>query len=147
MFKLVPGYLLLALMAFGSTGHARESFPGEIRRDIRLGYDLSDGNTNYTYGLVANTTLPTPVQYGTQPKNRLDVARVDVQYYIRQNLALGAAYWYENWKVQDFALDPAIINTLIVRNPTSNALTGFYTGYANEPYKANTFFVRMSYLW
>jgi hypothetical protein len=40
-----------------------------------------------------------------------------------------------------------VINTLIVRNPTSNALTGFYTGYANEPYKANTFFVKMSYLW
>jgi len=117
------------------------------RTDIRLGYDISDGNTNYTYGLVANTTLPTPVQYGTQPKNRLDVGKVDVQYYVRKNLALGAAYWYENWKVQDFALDPAIIDDLIVRNPTSNALTGFYTGYANEPYKAHTFWLRMRYLW
>ena len=117
------------------------------RTDIRLGYDISDGNTNYIYGLVANTTLPTPVQYGTQPKNRLDVGKVDVQYYVRKNLALGAAYWYENWKVQDFALDPAIIDSLIVRNPTSNALTGFYTGYANEPYKAHTFWLRMRYLW
>jgi MtrB/PioB family decaheme-associated outer membrane protein len=117
------------------------------RTDIRFGYDISDGNTNYTYGLVANTTLAAPVQYGKQPKNQLDVARVDAQYFVRQNLALGVAYWYENWKVQDFALDPTIIDSLIVRNPTSNALTGFYTGYANEPYKANTFFVRMSYLW
>jgi len=42
-----------------------------------------------------------------------------------------------------------VIDTLIVRNPTTsaNALTGFYTGYASEPYKANTFFVKMSYLW
>jgi MtrB/PioB family decaheme-associated outer membrane protein len=117
------------------------------KTDIRLGYDISDGNTNYIYGLVANTTLPAPVQYGTQPKNRMDVAKVDVQYYVRPNLALGAAYWYENWKVQDFALDPAIIDALIVRNPATNALTGFYTGYANEPYKANTFFLRMRYLW
>ena len=87
------------------------------------------------------------MQYLTQPTNRLDVSRVDVNYFVRANVSLGAAYWYEQWKVQDFALDPGIINTLIVRNPTSNALTGFYTGYANEPYKANTFFVKMSYLW
>jgi MtrB/PioB family decaheme-associated outer membrane protein len=117
------------------------------RTDIRFSYDISDGATNYTYGLVPNTTLTAPVQYLTQPTNRLDVGRVDVNYFVRANVSLGAAYWYENWKVQDFALDPAVINNLIVRNPTSNALTGFYTGYANEPYKANTFFVKMSYLW
>lgn len=117
------------------------------RTDIRVGYDISDGNTNYAYGLVPNTTLTAPVQYTTQPTNRLDVGKVDVQYFIRANLALGGAYWYEQWKVQDFALDPAIIDALIVRNPTSNALTGFYTGYSNAPYKANTFFLRMRYLW
>jgi len=117
------------------------------RTDIRVSYDISDGNTNYVYGLVPNTTLTTPVQYTTQPTNRLDVAKVDVQYFVRANLALGLAYWYEEWKVQDFALDPTIIDALIVRNPTSNALTGFYTGYSNTPYKANTFFLRMRYLW
>jgi MtrB/PioB family decaheme-associated outer membrane protein len=117
------------------------------KTDIRFLYDISDGNTNYIYGLVPNTTLPATVQYTTQPKNRLDVGKVDAQYFVRENLALGAAYWYEKWKVQDFALDPSIINALVVRNPTSNALTGFYTGYANEPYTANTFFVRMTYLW
>jgi MtrB/PioB family decaheme-associated outer membrane protein len=117
------------------------------RTDIRFSYDISDGNTNYTYGLVDNTTLTTPVQYLMQPTNRLDVGRVDVTYFVRSNVALGAAYWYENWKVQDFALNPAVIDTLIVRNPTSGALTGFYTGYSNEPYKANTVFVKMSYLW
>ena len=117
------------------------------KTDIRLLYDISDGNTNYTYGLVPNTTLTAPVQYTTQPKNRLDVGKVDAQYFVRENLALGAAYWHEKWTVQDFALDPGIINALIVRNPTNNALTGFYTGYSNEPYTANTFFVRMTYLW
>jgi len=117
------------------------------KTDIRFLYNISDGNTNYIYGLVPTTTLTTPVQYATQPKNRLDVGKVDAQYFVRANLALGAAYWYEKWKVQDFALDPGISNALIVRNPTSAALTGFYTGYANEPYTANTFFVRMTYLW
>ena len=117
------------------------------KTDIRFLYDISDGNTNYYYGLASNTTIATPVQYTTQPTSRLDVGRVDAQYFVRANLALGVAYWYEQWKTQDFALNPAIIDTLVVRNPTNNALTGFYTGYANEPYKANTFFVRMTYLW
>jgi MtrB/PioB family decaheme-associated outer membrane protein len=117
------------------------------RTDIRIGYDVSDGATNYTYGLVANTTLVAPVQYITQPKNRLDVAKVDIQYFVRQNLALGVAYWYEDWTVKDFGLDPAVIDALVVRNPTNNALTGFYSGYSNAPYTANTFFARMRYLW
>ena len=117
------------------------------KTDIRFLYDVSDGNTNYTYGLVPNTTLTAPVQYLTQPKNKLYVGKIDAQYFVRANVALGAAYWYEQWKVQDFALDPSIINALVVRNPTSGALTGFYTGYANEPYTAHTFFVRMTYLW
>jgi hypothetical protein len=65
------------------------------KTDIRLLYDISDGNTNYTYGLVPNTTLTAPVQYTTQPKNRLDVGKVDAQYFVRENLALGAAYWHE----------------------------------------------------
>jgi MtrB/PioB family decaheme-associated outer membrane protein len=115
--------------------------------DIRFSYDLSDGNTNYTYGVVPGSTLTVPVQYTTQPVNRLNVVRVDVDYFVRPNVSLGAAYWYENWKVEDFALDPGVIDALIVRNPTNAALTGFYTGYSYEPYKANTFFVKMSYLW
>ncbi len=116
------------------------------KTDLRLGYDVSDGNTLYTYGLVPNTTIATPVQYNTQPKNKLEVFKIDANYFLRPNVALGAAYWYENWSVQDFALDPAVLNANIVRSNTG-ALTGFYSGYANEPYKANTFFVRMRYLW
>jgi hypothetical protein len=117
------------------------------RTDIRLSYDLSDGATNYLYGLAPITTIAQPVQYSIQPKNRMEVARLDVDYFVRANVALGLGYWYEHYKVQDFALNPAIIDALVVRNPANNALTGFYTGYAFEPYTANTVFVRMRYLW
>ena len=120
------------------------------KTDIRLGYDVSDGNTLYTYGLVPNTTIAAPLSYNTQPKNKLEVFKLDANYFIRPNVALGAAYWYENWSVADFGLDPGVLNGNIVRNPNSNppnALTGFYSGYSNDPYKANTFFVRMRYLW
>jgi hypothetical protein len=110
------------------------------RTDIRLSYDLSDGNTNYTYGLAPITTLPAPVQYTTQPKNRIQVAKADVQYYIRANVAFGGAYWYEQYKVQDFAFDPVLMSQGALTN-------GLYSGYAYRPYKAHTGFIRMTYLW
>jgi hypothetical protein len=110
------------------------------KTDIRLSYDLSDGATIYTYGLAPVTTLAQPVQYNAQPKNRIEVAKADVQYFIRANVAVGAAYWYEHYKVQDFALDPALL--------APQALPfGLYSGYAYQPYKANTGFLRMTYLW
>jgi len=110
------------------------------KTDIRLSYDLSDGATNYTYGLAPVTTLTPPVQYTTQPKNRIEVAKADVQYFIRANVAVGAAYWYEHYKVQDFAFDPALL--------APQALPfALYSGYAYAPYTANTGFLRMTYLW
>lgn len=110
------------------------------RTDIRLSYDLSDGATNYLYGITANATIPVPVQYTIQPKNRIDVAKADVQYFVRPNVALGGAYWYDRYKTQDFALDPALINPQALPS-------GLYSGYAYRPYEAHTGFIRMTYLW
>jgi MtrB/PioB family decaheme-associated outer membrane protein len=110
------------------------------KTDIRLSYDLSDGKSNQNYGVVPNSTLATPVQYILQPKNRMQVAKLDGKYYIRPNVALGAAIWYEEYSVQDFALDPATL--------APQALPfGLYTGYVYAPYGATTGFVRVTYLW
>ena len=55
-------------------------------------------------------------------------------------MALGAAIWYEEYSVQDFAFDPATL--------APQALpSGLYTGYTYAPYKATTGFVRVTYLW
>jgi MtrB/PioB family decaheme-associated outer membrane protein len=116
------------------------------RTDIRLGYDLSDGNTNYTYGLAPLTTLATPVQYTIQPENRIEVFKADAQYFVRENIALGFGYWYEHYTTQDFGLDPALMDQGYVASPTGTDV-GFFSGYAYEPYKANTVYVRMRYLW
>jgi MtrB/PioB family decaheme-associated outer membrane protein len=124
-----------------NTFSANVDFIKAIRKtDIRLSYDLSDGNTNYTYGVVAGSTIPAPVQYTTQPRNRIAIAKVDGQYFIRPNVALGAAYWFEQYKVQDFAFDP----TLLAPQALPFAL---YSGYAYQPYRAHTGFIRMTYLW
>ena len=80
------------------------------------------------------------MQYSIQPRNRIDVAKADVQYFIRSNVALGGAFWYEEYQVEDFALNPALIDPLALPS-------ALYSGYAYRPYTARTAFVRLTYLW
>jgi len=110
------------------------------KTDIRLSYDLSDGNSNQNYAVTANATIPTPTQYFLQPKNKVQVAKLDGKYYIRKNVALGAAIWYEEYSVQDFAFDPTTLAPQVLP-------FAIYTGYTYAPYKATTGFVRVTYLW
>lgn len=109
------------------------------KTDIRLSYDLSDGNTNYRYGLVPTTTL-TVTQYTIQPKNRTQVAKVDATYYVTKRVGVGAVYWYQQYTVRDFALNPMLLAPLALGSD-------LYNGYSYAPYKANMVFVRMTYLW
>jgi hypothetical protein len=110
------------------------------KTEIRLSYNLSDGTSNQNYGVVPNSTLTAPVQYKLQPKNRLAVAKLEGKYFIRPNVALGAALWYEEYNVQDFAFDPTALAPQVLP-------FAIYTGYTYAPYKATTGFVRMTYLW
>lgn len=111
------------------------------KTDIRLSYDRTDGNSAYIYGVVPNSTLPTPTQYNTQPKNRAQVAKADVQYFVRANVAIGAGYWYQEYSVQDPTLDPTLLQPLALG-------TGFLSsGYAYRPYQGNTGFFHVTYLW
>lgn len=110
------------------------------KTEIRLSYDLSDGRSNQNYAVTPGATIPAPTQYILQPKNKLQVAKLDGKYFIRPNLALGAALWYEEYNVQDFAFDPTALAAQVLP-------FAIYTGYTYAPYKATTGFVRMTYLW
>jgi MtrB/PioB family decaheme-associated outer membrane protein len=114
------------------------------RTDIRLSYDLSDGKATYVYGLPSNSTAFTPPAALRQLApliNRLTGTRVDLQYYLRANIAAGIAYWYEDYAVNDFSLNPITINTLNVGTST------IYSGYLYQPYTAHTYWLRLTYLW
>jgi len=120
------------------------------KTDIRLSYDISDGNATYVYGQPANQTVftTTPLVQLPRLNNKLTDGRIDVQHFVRPNIAIGAAYWYEKYTVNDFALDSSAINQL---NP-ANGLTGvfastIYSGYLYRNYTANTGFLRVTYLW
>lgn len=114
------------------------------RTDVRLGYDLSDGRVAYVYGLPANQTIFTGTASLRQlapVTNRLTGGRADVQYFLRANLALGLAYWYEDYDVNDLSLNPTTINSLNIGTAT------IYSGYLYRPYTAHTTSLRMTYLW
>jgi hypothetical protein len=120
------------------------------RTDIRLNYVLSDGNTDYVYGMKPEQKVftTTPLKQLTALKNWMTDVRADVMYFVRPNLGLGGVYAYEEYRVEDFSFNTNVLTTL---NPV-NASTGvfantIYSGYVYRPYKAHVAWVRMTYLW
>jgi MtrB/PioB family decaheme-associated outer membrane protein len=123
------------------------------RTDIRLGFDLSDGKSTYVYNLGPNSTVLTGVNYGpgnvfnpipvvqlSPNRTHLATGRADAQYFVRANVALGAGYWYEQYRAEDFSLNGTTINQL-------NLPSAILSGYYYRPYTGQTFWLRMSYLW
>jgi len=118
--------------------------------DVRLGYDFSDGDTTYVYNLRPDQTLftTTPLRQLRPIRNEHNGARFDVQHYLRPNLALGVAYHFEDYKVEDFALGSETLDRFDPVNATTGAFAStLYTGYLFRPYRAHTWWIRTTYLW
>jgi MtrB/PioB family decaheme-associated outer membrane protein len=125
----------------GATADFLKTIP---RTDVRLSYDLTDGKATYVYDLAPGSTVfvpPASLQQLQPLTNRITDARADVQYFVRANIALGAVYWYEAYRVFDFSLNPTTINTLNIGTST------IYSGYLYQPYTAHTAWLKVSYLW
>jgi MtrB/PioB family decaheme-associated outer membrane protein len=127
------------------------------KTDIRISYDLSDGKATYVYDTRPNaprvtvplveSAIPIPVPL-SPVKNRISTAKADVQYFVRPNVALGVAYWYEQYKVQDFALGEATIGSQVPVSAANGLFAStIYSGYMYRPYKAHTAWLKMTYLW
>jgi MtrB/PioB family decaheme-associated outer membrane protein len=120
------------------------------RTDVRVAYDFSDGDTTYVYNLRPDQTLftTTPLRQLRPITNEHKGARFDVQHFIRPNIAIGLAYNYEDYKVEDFALGSDTIDRFDPVNATTGAFAStLYTGYLFRPYTAHTWWVRTTYLW
>jgi len=109
------------------------------KTDVRFAYDYSRAQSVYVYGLAPNTTLPTPVQLPPVLNERSRVS-ADARYFLTRNVAVGLVYWYEKYNVDDFATNPATLNSLA--QPSFLIL-----GYTYHPYRANTLWGRITYLW
>jgi MtrB/PioB family decaheme-associated outer membrane protein len=112
------------------------------RTDIKLAFDYSRAESSYTYGLAPDTVLPTPVPL-TPVVNELQRGTIDGRYFLTRRLALGLVYWYDKYRVDDFALNP--VQSLA--QPATGTPTLMLLGYFYAPYTANTVMARFTYLW
>jgi MtrB/PioB family decaheme-associated outer membrane protein len=122
------------------------------RVDIRLAYDWNDSTSTYHYitGSVPDRTLPeeTPDIPSTLPDpvqlpdvlSTMHRGTFDLVYNFNKRVGLGLSYWYENYDVQDFALDAEAIGN----QARSNAVL---LGYLYTPYTAQTGWVRLIVRW
>lgn len=120
--------------------------------DVRLNYDMNRSTSTYHYitGPVDDrtlpeetpglpSTLPTPTQLPDVISN-LDRGTFDFNYNFNQHFALGVSYWYEHYRVEDFALDAEAIGN----QARSNAVL---LGYMYTPYTAQTGWARLIVRW
>ncbi len=109
------------------------------RTDIRLAYTYARADSLYLYGLAPNTTLP-PISQLPSVVNTLQRATFDLRYYLNRHLAPGIVYWFDQYRVNDFANEPGTL--------TGIAQPSFLMiGYTTRPYTANAFVGRLTYLW
>jgi MtrB/PioB family decaheme-associated outer membrane protein len=110
--------------------------------DVKFAYDYSRAESTYTYGLAANTVIATPVPL-TPVMNELQRGTIDGRYFISRRLAVGLVYWYDKYKVDDFALGPVAS----LAQPATATPALMMLGYFYRPYTANSLMGRLTYLW
>jgi MtrB/PioB family decaheme-associated outer membrane protein len=109
------------------------------KTDVRFAYNYSHAESVYVYGLAPNSPLPPVVQLPAVV-NTLQRGTVDVRYSLTRHLALGGAYWYDKYSVDDFALGSQTLTTLA--EPSFLMLGSLY-----RPYTASTIMGRLTYRW
>jgi MtrB/PioB family decaheme-associated outer membrane protein len=110
------------------------------KTEVRLSYDFSHSRARYLYVLPPDSTLP-PVSQLPALFHELQHGVLDARSFVRRDMALGVVYWYDDYRVDDFALDGDILNRIDV------AAGVLLLANAYRPYRSNTVTLRISYLW
>jgi MtrB/PioB family decaheme-associated outer membrane protein len=112
------------------------------RLDIKVMYDNTRTESTYSYGLAPVTVLPTPVPL-TPVTSELQRGTLDTRYFLTRRFALGLVYWFDKYRVDDFALSPVAS----LAQPATGTPTLMMLGYFYAPYTANTVMARITLLW
>ncbi len=109
------------------------------RTGVHASYDFSGSRGRYIYGLAPDTTLtaPTPLPDVTNDWHRVGA---DVEYRLTAGLALGLAYAYERYRIEDFALDTGTLSRL-------NMPSTLILGNAWRPYTAHLAWLHLACVW
>jgi MtrB/PioB family decaheme-associated outer membrane protein len=113
------------------------------KTDVKVAYDYSRAESVYFYGLAPNTVVPPPLQL-TPVVNELQRGTVDGRYFLTRHFAVGLLYWFDKYRVDDFALSPV---SSLAQPASSASPTLMMLGYFYRPYTANTVMGRITYLW
>ena len=127
--------------------------------ELRIDYDYSKYTGLYVYE-TGPAYAPSPGEAGgvaqlpavTADERRLSA---DLRYFLRRNVAIGFAYWYDDYDVVDFTLGPpgesfvsGIARPPIFEGqPADSAINGVILNYFYRPYTSQTYWVRLTYLW
>lgn len=115
---------------------------------IRVSADWNDSNDTYLYGLVTGSPIAVPEPL-PPVKNELFRGEIDLSYELSGNLRLGVGYWFDDYKVQDFALGPTTLTGLafppVQEGQPIVAVNSLLLGYLYRPYTAHAGFVRITY--
>jgi MtrB/PioB family decaheme-associated outer membrane protein len=115
---------------------------------IRITGDWNRSNDTYLYGLVTGSPLAVPEQL-PPVKNELTRAEIDLTYMLSDNLKFGVAYWFDDYKVEDFALGPTTLSGIalppVQEGQPPTATNALLLGYLYRPYTAHVGFVRLTY--
>jgi MtrB/PioB family decaheme-associated outer membrane protein len=109
------------------------------RTALNLGYDFVGSRAAYVYSIRPDSTLATPQQLAPV-RNELQRATLDLRYMLTSSLSLGAAYWFDTYDVDDFAVSPGTLNSPLLP-------TFLNVGYQWRPYDAHTGLLRLLYAW
>jgi hypothetical protein len=112
------------------------------KTDIKVAYDYSRAQSTYTYGLAPNTVIATPLPL-SPVINELQRGTIDSRYFINRRFAVGLVYWFDKYKVDDFALGPVAS----LAQPATATPALMMLGYFYRPYTANSVMGRLTYLW
>ena len=111
----------------------------------RVTYDLMDSDNAFVHSGPRILSLAAAGQFIPLPNvtNSWHRLGADVQYFFVPRVGVGVDYWYERFNVRDFdTIDiPGQQGT-----PRIDYLGEISTGYGNRPYRGNTAFVRLLYL-
>lgn len=118
------------------------------RTAIRFTADWNKSDDTYLYGLVTGSPLPAPENLAPV-KNEMFRGEIDVSYALTNTLRFGVGYWFDDYKVQDFALGPTTLTGLafppVQEGQPVVATNALLLRYLYRPYTAHAGFVRITY--
>jgi hypothetical protein len=94
--------------------------------DLKFAYDYNRAKSTYGYGLAPNTVLPTPLPL-TPVVNERQFGTIDGSYFLTRRFAVGMVYWHDQYRVDDFALNPVASLAQPATGTPTLMMVGYFT--------------------